>query len=188
MCSSDLVLTVSARTGDGLEEWFASIANAEQAGGAAMPVDYEIYAEGEALLGWLNCTVALRSTADFDANAVLRHIAQRAQERLNSQHAEIAHLKMTLSSSESLGGLAVINLVRNDYVPELSQELPESVTTGQLIINCRAEAAPEALLEAVRTALDETAARFPGITLALEHSEHFRPGKPQPTHRDTVMA
>jgi hypothetical protein len=78
--------------------------------------------------------------------------------------------------------------VRNDYVPELSQELPESVTTGQLIINCRAEAAPEALLEAVRTALDETAARFPGITLALEHSEHFRPGKPQPTHRDTVMA
>jgi G3E family GTPase len=181
------VIAVSARSGDGLDEWFARITTGEQPGGDAMEVDYEVYADGEALLGWLNCTVAMRSTADFDGNSVLRAIARRTQELLNADGAEIAHLKMTLSPDDGLGDIAVINLVRNDFVPELSQELPDAIRGGQLIINCRAEAAPDALLAAVNRALAETAPQFPGLTLTLDHSEHFRPGKPQPTHRDTVM-
>jgi G3E family GTPase len=177
------VIAVSARNGDGLDEWFARITTGEQPGGEAMEVDYEVYADGEALLGWLNCTVAMKSTTDFDGNAAIRAIAQRTQHLLNAASAEIAHLKMTLSPDEGLGDIAVINLVRNDFVPELSQELPEAIRGGQLIINCRAEAAPDTLLAAVNRALADTAPQFPGLTLKLEHSEHFRPGKPQPTHR-----
>ena len=182
------ILAVSARNGAGLGEWFARIASAEQAGGEAMTVDYTIYADGEALLGWLNCTVALEATAAFDGNALLQSLASRMQQLLNSQEAEVAHLKMTLSPNEGLGDIAVINLVRNDFVPELSLELPDTVRAGQLIINCRAEAAPETLLTTVNRALTETGAQFPGLTLKLEHSEHFRPGKPQPTHRIASMA
>src|SRR5260370_772933 len=52
------IISVSARSGAGLDEWFARIAAAEQPEGSAMAVDYEVYADGEALLGWLNCTVA----------------------------------------------------------------------------------------------------------------------------------
>lgn len=178
------ILAVSARSGDGLDEWFARLATAEQPPGEAMAVDYEVYAEGEALLGWLNCTVALQAPAPFEGNAVVRALARRMQETLNADGAEIAHLKMTLSPNEGLGDIAVINLVRNDFVPELSQELPEEISAGQVIINCRAEAAPEQLLAAVRGALAGTGKEFPGLQLTLEHSEHFRPGKPQPTHRD----
>jgi G3E family GTPase len=182
------VIAVSARSGDGLDEWFARITTTEQPGGDAMEVDYEVYADGEALLGWLNCTVAMKSTTDFNGNAVLRVLAKRTQELLNAGSAEIAHLKMTLSPDEGLGDIAVINLVRNDFVPELSQELPDTISGGQLILNCRAESAPDTLLGAVTRALTETAPQFPGLTLKLEHSEHFRPGKPQPTHRDTAAA
>jgi len=107
---------------------------------------------------------------------------------LNSNQAEVAHLKMTLSPNEGLGDIAVINLVRNDFVPELSLELPDAIHSGQLIINCRAEAAPETLLTAVNLALAEVGAQFPGLTVKLEHSEHFRPGKPQPTHRIVSVA
>jgi Ni2+-binding GTPase involved in maturation of urease and hydrogenase len=177
------ILAVSARLGAGLNEWFARIASAEQPGGEAMAVDYKVYAEGEALLGWLNCTVALEATAAFDGNAVLGSLARRIQELLNAERAEVAHLKMTLSPNEGLGDIAVINLVRNDFVPELSLELPDAIRSGQLIINCRAEAAPGTLLTAVNCALAEAGAQFPGLTVKLEHSEHFRPGKPQPTHR-----
>jgi len=182
------ILAVSARTSAGLDEWFARIASAEQPGGEAMQVDYEVYAEGEALLGWLNCTVAMNSPASFDGNAAIRALARRMQELLNASGAEIAHLKMTLSPNEGLGDIAVINLVRNDFVPELSQELPDTISSGQLIINCRAEAAPEALLAAVKQALGDLASQFAGLSLKLEHSEHFRPGKPQPTHRVTTIA
>ena len=182
------ILAVSARDGAGLDEWFARIASAEQPGGEAMAVDYNIYADGEALLGWLNCTVALEATAAFDGNAVLGSLARRIQESLNAEQAEVAHLKMTLSPNKGLGDIAVINLVRNDFVPELSLELPDAICSGQLIINCRAEAAPATLLAAMNRALSEAAAQFPGLTLKLEHSEHFRPGKPQPTHRIASLA
>ena len=29
---------------------------------------------------------------------------------------------------------------------------------------------------------------FPGLTAQLEHLESFRPGKPEPTHRDIAVA
>ena len=55
------------------------------------------------------------------------------------QSTEIAHLKMTLSLDVSLGGNgAIINLVRNDFVPELSVDLDAPIESGQLIINLRA--------------------------------------------------
>jgi G3E family GTPase len=182
------ILAVSARNGDGMKEWFARLASAEQPGGEAMAVDYNIYADGEALLGWLNCTVALEATTDFEGNTLLQLLARQTQQLLNAKHAEIAHLKMTLSPNEGLGDIAVINVVRNDFVPELSLELPHAIRSGQLIINCRAEAAPETLLTTINRALAETGAQFPGLTLRMEHSEHFRPGKPQPTHRMANMA
>ena len=177
------IISVSTRTGAGLDEWFALLAAAEQPEGSAMAVDYEVYADGEALLGWLNCTVALAAVEPFDGNAVLQLLARRTQELLNTADAEIAHLKMTLSPNEGLGDIAVINAVRNDFVPELSLELPDAISSGQLIINCRAEAAPETLLASVTRALADIAPQFSGLRLKLEHSEHFRPGKPQPTHR-----
>src|SRR6266513_3489275 len=47
------IFEVSARQGDGLESWFRRLTATEQVARAAMEVDYELYAEGEALLGWL---------------------------------------------------------------------------------------------------------------------------------------
>ena len=77
------VLSISARTGQGLDEWFARITSAEQVARATMPVDYALYGEGEALLGWLNATVSLRGLAgEFDGNEVVRALAVSLQERL----------------------------------------------------------------------------------------------------------
>lgn len=181
------ILLVSARTGLGLADWFDRISASNQPGGEAMSVDYEIYAEGEALLGWLNATVEVASPNGFDANAVLRELAVRIQTRLNHEAAEVAHLKMTLSPHKGLGDIAAINLVRNDFIPELSLTLPDGVTSGQLIINLRAEGAPEMLKASVEEALAEVGRNRPDLTLGLQHLEHFRPGKPQPTYRDLTF-
>ena len=86
-----------------------------------MEVDYQVYADGEALLGWLNCTVQLSAKKAFDADKFLKQLAGEMQKRLQAQKAEVAHLKMTLSPDASLAGdIAAVNLVRNDFVPELS--------------------------------------------------------------------
>jgi len=175
------VRAVSVRRGDGLAEWFTEMENSEQAPGQAMEIDYEIYAEGEALLGWLNATVQLKHGETFDSETALTALARSIQTQLAG--AEIAHLKMTLNPNEGLGDIAVINLVRSDFVPELGLRLDEPVSGGQLIINVRAEAAPEQLRDAVRESVETIGNQVPGLTAQLEHLEFFRPGKPQPTHR-----
>lgn len=175
------ILTVSVRNDDGLAPWFSAIMEGEQGTRDAMEVDYDTYAEGEALLGWLNATVQLSASAPFDSDSVLTALARRIQGELAGK--EIAHLKMTLSPASGLAEVAVINLVRSDFVPELGLRLETPVLGGQLIINLRAEAAPEALRDAVREATEALSATIPGMTAQLEHLEFFRPGRPQPTHR-----
>ena len=179
------VMAISAREGTGLGNWIEHVQYTEPLNNTAMEVDYELYAEGEALLGWLNATVELESLTAFDGNDWIHSLALNLQKQLESNGAEVAHLKMTLSPKEGLGDIAVINLVRNDFIPELSQHLPEDIPAGQVIVNLRAEANPDLLNQAVAEAIKQTKEDHPQVDGKLDHVEHFRPGKPEPTHRLT---
>ncbi|MDB6026888.1 MAG: Cobalamin biosynthesis protein [Verrucomicrobiales bacterium] len=174
---------ISARKGEGLLPWFSHLQTELQQTRPAVSIDYDIYAEGEALLGWLNCTVELSHSEGADTSAVLKGLATIIHDELRNNQSEIGHLKMTLSPDVGFGDVAVINLVRNDYVPELSQTLEETVRTAQIIINLRAEAAPESLRDTILKAIEGAQKNIPGLRLTLEHLEYFRPGRPTPTHR-----
>ena len=177
------IISASSRNATGLDSWFSHIMDGEQSDRGPMTLDYEVYADGEALLGWLNATVTLKAADEFDANAFLKALAADVQQRL--QGMEIAHFKMTFSPDDGVAGeLASINLVRSDYVPELGMELDEPTNGGQLIINLRAEGDPELLIGEVKESLKQVSATFPTLKATLDHEEHFRPGKPTPTHRD----
>ena len=180
------VLAISSRDGSGLDEWFAAMESQEQIQHAAMEVDYDVYADGEALLGWLNATIVLRSDDEIDANIFLQTLAKNAQKQLREHSAEIAHFKMTFSPDDSLSGeLASINVVRTDANPEMGMELDEPCESGQLIINLRAEADPKLLSEIIHKAVELTISEFPILNATIEHEEFFRPGRPTPTHRDS---
>ena len=165
-----------------MDAWFDRVLSGEQTERPVMAVDYDLYAEGEALLGWLNATVQI-SGAEFDANTLLRDLADDLRTRLGA--AEIAHLKMTFSPDEGLGDIAAVSLVRSDYVPELSLTLDGPAGAGQLILNLRAEADPAELRNAVEASIAALPQRHPGLTARLDHAEQFRPGRPTPTHRVT---
>jgi len=182
------VLEVSARNGTGLESWFSRIISTEQEVGPAMNIDYQVYGEGEALLGWLNATLRITSPTEFDGNELLKGLARALQNLLRAKSHEIAHLKMTLSPDDAFSDVAVINLVRTDGVPEISQELPEPIETGELIVNLRAEADPEELRIALTKAVDELNRAFAPVKVEIEHVDSFRPGQPNPTHRITDFA
>jgi G3E family GTPase len=176
------VMAVSARNDANLDAWFAKLASETQTARTTMEVDYDIYADGEALMGWLNCAVQVSSEWLFDADSLLQQLAGEIQKRLQAQQAEIAHLKMTFSADG--GHVAVANLVRNDFVPELSLKLGEPAKGGELIINLRAEASPDVLAATIQESVPAVAAKFPALQAKLDHLEHFRPGRPNPTHRD----
>lgn len=178
------ILTASPREGHGLDAWFARLLKEEQAAGTRLDVDYDVYAEGEASLGWLNCTAELQARRAFDADRFLEELARGVRSELAELNGALAHLKITFVPEEGLpGDLAVLSLVRGDFVPEFAFHLEAPVTSGRLVINLRAESAPESLAAVVRTALAAATAHFTMLHGSIENLEHFRPGKPVPTHR-----
>lgn len=181
------VLSASVRDETGVDAWFETLQTDECPEVRTMSVDYQTYAEGEALLGWLNCTVKLTTDEPVDGNQLLLDLAAGIGRRLDGQDLEIAHLKMTLDSPDDAGNLSVVSLVGSGTEPDLRESLLDEVNGGTLIVNLRAEADPELLIQVTMNTLDELA-EGGGFTLTMEHSEHFRPGKPVPTHRDSVSA
>ena len=180
------VVAVSARHGTGMDDWFDSIADAEMEVGETMELDYEVYAEGEALLGWLNSTLTFNSTQPIDGEVVMMDLAADVQKTLKAGEHEVAHFKMTLAREGGAGDVAVLNLVNNTYVPELSQSLFDKIEKGQLIVNIRAEGPPEVLKEALVAAIARRIEAHEGLSLDVDHLEHLRPGKPEPTYRMAI--
>jgi len=174
------IFSVSAREGTGLAAWFGRLAD-DAAAWAAPEVDYDLYAEGEALLGWLNATVRLQADDPFDGNRLLRRLAADIHRRLAAEGLEIAHFKMTLAPSEDLADLGVLNLVGSDRQPEQPHLLQNPLDGGELIVNLRAEGDPDTLRAAVTDALRRLADA--GVSAKVVHLEHFRPARPTPTHR-----
>lgn len=177
------LFTVSVRHDIGLEPWFDRIIGAEQGVGAPPEVDYDVYAEGEALLGWFNATVRLSSDGAVNGNELLFRLALDIQRRLALRGLEIAHLKMTLVPGEDANDIGVLNLVRTEASPELAHALDEPIESAELIVNLRAEGSPEELHHAVTEALDRASRANAGLTMSVEHMEHFRPARPSPTYR-----
>ena len=177
------IFEVAAREEIGLAPWFERLRNSEITPRSLLEVDYDIYADGEARLGWLNCTLELGAEHDLDGNSLLLDLAHRLGRCLADADAEVAHLKMTLAPERGLGDqIATVNLVRLESEPEVSHRLPERIRRGEIILNLRAEAAPETLRSAVEEVL-ERLRREKNVALRLDHVECFRPARPEPTHR-----
>jgi len=174
------LLECSARTGAGLEAWFERLLHDRSQAAAIAEIDYDRYALGESLLGWLNAEVriAAADAGEFDGNALLLDLLERIRSRLRAAGHEIAHLKATLAVEGDPTELAAANITRSDEPPRLAHRLAEPLDVGRLLVNLRAEADPALLERAVREAL---AASAPACEIL--HLEHFRPGRPVPTHR-----
>lgn len=176
------IIDVSIRGGSGVKAWFELLETMAPDSASAMEVDYDIYSDGEALLGWLNATLQIKSSEDIDSVVLLRTLANEIKNALPD--AEIAHLKMTFSPEESLAGeIAALSMVRSDIIPELNLKLDAPVRAGQLIVNCRAEGSPEDLRKALNHGVESIHAAFKSLAAKIDHVEQFRPGRPQPTHR-----
>ncbi len=176
------VIPMAARLGTGVDDWLARLDAAETGSWPAPDINYDTYAEGEALLGWLNVTARVTAEKPCDGNALLVALAAAVQTRLVAHGLEIAHFKTTLMPDNGLGDLGVLNLVAGDRSPEQSHRLHEPITGGELIINLRAEGDPDELRAAVTSALDSATAGV-GARYTVVHLEHFRPARPVPTYR-----
>ncbi|MFN5393236.1 MAG: GTP-binding protein [Planctomycetota bacterium] len=175
------VLAASARNSEGLTEWFSLLETSQNKNRPTMDVDYEVYAQGEALLGWVNMSWTI-SGPEFDGNRMLVELLESIHDRLGGHpQISIAHLKGTILPDQG-NDLAVANLVREDGQVEQAYALVEGLSQGELTVNLRAEADPQVLSKAVEESLQKSCQEFRLLATEI-HSSAFRPLPPTPTHR-----
>lgn len=174
-------IRISARTGAGLDGLLAVLAQQRQFGRCVPDVDYDVYAEGEAELGWLNSSLRVSAPERFSLDTMSLDIVRRLQQSLAASAAEPAHLK-TISMSE--GDHAVANLVSSDSPPVLSLASGAHALQADVIVNARVAIDPRLLQEQVESAV-RGACHVVGATAEYLRTRSFRPGRPNPTYRIT---
>jgi G3E family GTPase len=176
------LLRISAKTGAGFDLLQETIDQEGDFGRRILDIDYDVYADGEAELGWLNASVHVTSPTPFALDDLLLDVVNTLRMSLAEANAETAHLK-TIGLWEGFFGVA--NLISRDHNPELS--LPSHCTVNELdlIVNARVATSPETLEHHVNLAVASACAAR-NATAEYRQTQSFRPGRPVPTHRLTV--
>ena len=173
------ILRLSAKTGQGFEALTELLDQQGNFGRRILDIDYDIYAAGEAELGWLNASAAVKADSPFDLDALLMRIVADLQQSFQALGTEIAHLKAIGLHDLSFG---VANLVSNASAPELSLPSRGQVSAADVIVNARVAADPAVLEREVRERVTAACRAF-SATAAFQSVQSFRPDRPQPTHR-----
>jgi hypothetical protein len=170
---------MSAKTGEGFDALVEFLDQRGEFGQRLMELDYDVYAEGEAELGWLNAQVKFTGTKPVSLDDLLLGIIQRLQAELMKAGAETAHLK-TIGLAEGVYGVA--NLVSSFTPPELSLASQATLAKADLVVNARVAIDPDTLTRLVHASVADACAAAGGKAEFLQ-TQSFRPGRPVPTHR-----
>ncbi len=173
------LIRMSAKTGEGFDELVEFLTQQGEFGHKILDIDYDIYADGEAELGWLNSSLTLRSDESFDLDQALLGVVQHLQSHLLSVELEPAHLKV-IGLWEGFFGVA--NLISSQTQAELSLPSKCNVKQAEVIVNARVACDPELLEDFVNEAVSAVAKEF-NLTAEFRQTQRFRPGRPVPTHR-----
>lgn len=174
---------ISARGGEGLDDWLGFVLSSKKAGQRIVDVDYDRYAEGEAVLGWLNAAVSLEAPGyKLDWAKYSRDLLQYLQESFKKQKAEIGHVKLVIGSA---GRECVANLTQLQGDIVLQGDKAMASSQADMILNARVQIAPEQLETIVRTAFERLGKNGPSATIRAIRC--IMPGRPEPTHRYDSM-
>ena len=173
------VIRMSALTGEGFDDLVDLLDQPIAVGANNMELDYDVYAEGEAELGWLNSSLTITCNEPLELDQLVLDIVEQLRTDMADQSAETAHLK-TIAMADNQQ--AVANLVSSDSPAQLSLASYASAKEVNLIVNARVAIDPAVLQEYVM-AVVTLCCKQRGATAEFNETQSFRPGRPVPTHR-----
>lgn len=170
------IMAVSARTGEGIDEWLERVLTMESAGEHIKDIDYDKYAEGEAILGWLNCSASL-SGSEVDWDAFTQSFMRDLALKFETMRSPVGHIKMIVESGDKY---ISANLTGQSETLSFRWSAG-SGDNAEMIVNARVEMSPEELEKIFTEALrDITNGR---IVTKINRLRSISPGYPNPTYR-----
>ena len=174
------VLVTSALQGDGMQAWLETLLSGRPGADTVLrQIDYDRYAQAEAILGWLNAAVKVRSKATYAPGNLMRGLLLEIRDALRQRNAGIGHLKLVLTSG-GISTWASITDLRSE--PRLSQPSAKIASGGTLLVNARVKLEPADLETVVRDALADAAESF-AVQFDIVDLQCFSPAYPNPPYR-----
>jgi G3E family GTPase len=174
------VMLISALTGVGLDAWLEYVLSDAPSGQHIADVDYDIYADGEAELGWMNASVKLSSAHEVDWKRFCLDVLKNFRAQLIEKKIEAAHVKLALNAP---GTALVANLTSTKGQPFLLVQGTQDAPTcqAQMLFNARVQAHPDVLKAMVEKVIRHTCDT--AIQPEFGILQAFKPGRPVPVHR-----
>jgi G3E family GTPase len=170
------IMTLSARTGEGIEKWLDIVLNGKPSGIHIADIDYEIYAEGEAVLGWLNCSLSLTGK-EIDWDSFIRRFMEDLSSEFDKKRIPVGHVKIIIENGDQY---AAANLTGASDTLSF-RWYAGSGDTAKMTVNARVEMKPDELEELVLKILS---IHLNGnISMKINRLSSITPGYPKPTYR-----
>ncbi len=179
------VRRISCLTGEGIDGWLAEMMSENASGRRIAAIDYNRYASGEAVLGWLNADVRISGPQGClrDGRALCLSLMEGLDEEFTSRRAPVGHIKAMLSTS---AGGCTANLTRLGGEIVCRGAISGTPPEGRLLLNARVEMAPDDLRRAVVERLERLSDA--GVTVDVLSLQSLAPARPVPTHRYPAVA
>ena len=170
------IFAISSKTGEGLDKWLSEVTSRADAGKNIAEVDYDIYAEGEAVLGWLNATLELKGDS-IDWDKVAENLLNGLSRRFAESNSAIGHVKLIIEAGSNF---VIGNLTSTDEPPSIRRSAGVG-NEAKMTLNARVQMEPGDL---EKIAFEEIAAVCgPDISSEVLALKCLSPGYPNPTHR-----
>jgi Ni2+-binding GTPase involved in maturation of urease and hydrogenase len=173
------VLYQNSLDSDSLQDWIIALGDFDAtARKQSLEINYDIYAEGEAMLGWLDKQLLIE-TENEDAAAVALAIILGIYAQIKRKGYLIGHLKFLLDDGTKKVKISFTG-TGNDLDKQATQLIPTNKLS--LLINARVQAAPEVLEKLIQNSISEIILKT-SCFITPSHSASFKPGYPKPTYR-----
>lgn len=171
-----IVLSISSITGEGIAEWIKIVSESTQIGNRIIEVDYDVYAEGEAMLGWLNASITFTGN-QVKWDQLITIFLSELGKKFDSLGIGVGHVKVILENGENhlLGNITG----KSDTIDFRGKA---SVSDqARMILNARVGTAPDNLDQLVKVVLDRVIGSE--IKMKINTWKCLSPGYPEPTFR-----
>ena len=172
-------VSLSARSGEGVDGWLTQILTQSRQPHNVVPIDYIVYAEAEAVLGWLNASLTLQSDSTFSAKGWVDDFLSTLAQHIATANADIAHVKTHLQSGDTR-----LKASLTGNTSQIGWDVVEdrSVSEATVLVNARVRCEPDVLESIVRLAAQDVAEKYQA-SFSFQHVECFSPAAPEPIFR-----
>ena len=173
------LMAISAKNGDGMQALLEILLSGRPGANTVLrQIDYDRYATAEAVLGWLNAAINIKSSERFDSGDFLYTLASTLQKAFAHKNAEIGHLKFVITSA---GKSMWSNVTHLAGQPSISNAHLGKLSTGTLIVNARVRIDPDELERIIRNSLKKISTET-GLSYDIDDLQCFSPAYPEPPH------